>query len=368
MAKGNSAEPSAGPTAEPSARSPLRLLIVDDDAAVARLFETIARQQGFESRCVMTGRAALELAAESDIVLLDQQLPDLSGLDVLEALRARAAAPAVVLVTGHGNETIAAAALRHGADDYVVKDAALPARLPQVLERVRRLRALRDALAAAERDLVRAERLGAIGEMAVTLHHELNNPLMAATAELQMLLDGPDPLTAAQRAGLEGLRGALARITDIVRRSRELRQARTVPYLAGVPMIDLAADATRDEGPAPPPRGAAVLYVPEEHLARVAALLLRHSGFRVQRVHTADELCRWAGALGVSLVLVAAETAAAGGDPLGGLRPEPDRRYTLVALAADDGGAARAAGADHVIALPFDPATFTTELLEAMRA
>jgi hypothetical protein len=198
---------------------------------------------------------------------------------------------------------------------------------------------------------------------------------MAATAEIDLLLTDGD-LAAEQRAALEHVREALGRIRDIVKRSRELRQAQTVEYTRGVRMIDLgqAAEAlggVLDEPgrgtPVPPPRGSAVLYVPEPDLGRVTALLLRHAGFRVQRVDTPEELRRWAGAVGVSLVVVAGESTVSGGDPLGGLQPAADRDYTLVALVADDGQAARAAGADHTVGLPFDPATLGAEILGAMR-
>ena len=125
-----------------------RVLLVDDDPDLGRLVQHVLKAHGYEAaRQVATGREALASLDSIDIVLLDQQLPDTSGLDVLDAIRTRPAPPAVVLVTGHGNESLAAAALRRGADDYLAKDAALTDLLPQILERVRRARELRKALA-----------------------------------------------------------------------------------------------------------------------------------------------------------------------------------------------------------------------------
>ncbi|HEU4698955.1 MAG TPA: response regulator [Gemmatimonadales bacterium] len=350
-----------------------RVLVVDDDPDMTRLLRAIIAAEGYAAHHVATGQAALEAAGGADIVLLDHHLPDMRGLDVLEAIRARADAPSVVLVTAHGDVGVVAEALRRGADDFLAKDPALGELLPQVLERVRRLRALRAALAAAERELVRTERLAAIGEMTITLHHEVNNPLMAALTEVDLLLHDAG-LAPAQRTGLGHVREALGRIRDIVNRSRELRQAPTTEYAPGLRMIDLAQVPGGGPGGAPgavgaggaPTRGSAVVYVPEPDLGRVTSLLLRHAGFRVQRVDGLDDLRRWAEAVGVSLVVVAGGSAAAGGDPLGGFRPRAPRHYTLVALAADDGAAARAAGADHVVTLPFDPATLGAEVLGAM--
>src|SRR5690606_31520392 len=130
----------------------------------------------------------------------------------LRSLRIRPSSPGLVMITAHGNEALAAEALRRGADDYLVKDGSLPHLLAEVLERVRRERAIRLALQDAEEELVKAERLAAVGQLNVTLHHEINNPLMAASAEVNLLLNGPDPLSAAQRESAEAVREALARI------------------------------------------------------------------------------------------------------------------------------------------------------------
>ena len=338
-----------------------RVLVVDDDHTVARLVLQVVRSLGFGAAShVRTGREALEAGEGADIVLLDHQLPDANGLDVLEAIRARPNPPAVILVTAHGNESLAAAALRLGADDYLAKDESLLEMLPQVLERVRRNRELRKALAAAEKDLVRAERLAAIGEMTVTLHHNINNPLMSASADLEMLLANPDMPLPQRQQTLRDIQTALHRIRDLVRQIGDLRDVRTKPYLPGIRMVDLEG-----AGPAPqtPHLGTALVQVAEEDLARVVVLLLRHAGFAVERCGTVDELRKSAGRLGVSLVLVLGGTDAAGAHPLGGFDPPPNRAYRVVALVAGDGAAARAAGADRVVELPFDPGSFTADMV-----
>ncbi|HEU5170569.1 MAG TPA: response regulator [Gemmatimonadales bacterium] len=341
-------------------RSRLRILLVDDDPAMARLACQILRAHGFPDPAhVATGTGALAAADGVDVVLLDQQLPDRNGLEVLAALRTRPDRPAVILVTAHGSESLAARALREGADDYLAKDASLADLLPQVLERVRRTRALRDALAAAERDLLRAERLAAVGEMTVTLHHEINNPLMAATAEVELLLSNPDGLPEHALRGLGEIKGSLARIRDILRRVGDLGDARSTSYLGDVRMIDLApAGAVRAVR-----RGTAVLHVADENVARVCALLLRTAGFHIKRAAGADDLARAARAIDVTLVLVAMGAGSTGTEPLAALQPPRDRSYRLIVLVPDDGAAARAAGADHVVTMPFDPGTLIGEVL-----
>jgi DNA-binding response OmpR family regulator len=338
-----------------------RVLIVDDDHTIARLMVHVVRSLGFGlATHVTTGREGLEAMDDADIVLLDHQLPDANGLDVLEAVRARPNPPAVIVITAHGNESLAAAALRLGADDYLAKDHSLLEMLPQVLERVRRNRELRKALAAAERDLVRAERLAAAGELTVTLHHNINNPLMSASADLELLLAEPDMPVARRQQTLRDIQAAMHRIRDLVRQIGDLRDVRTKAYLPGLRMVDLEA-----AGPAAlvASRGSALVLVAEEDLARVVVLLLRHAGFTVARCATVDDLRQATGRLGVSLVLVLGGTDAAGAHPLGGFDPPDDRAYRLVALVAGEATAARAAGADRVIELPFDPGSFTADMV-----
>jgi CheY-like chemotaxis protein len=338
-----------------------KVLLVDDDPVMARLVKKILADNGFVSVAhAPTGREALELLEGVDVVLLDHQLPDTTGLEVLEAIRTRPQPPAVILITAHGNESLAATALRRGADDYLAKDVSLADLLPQVLERVRRTRELRKALVAAERDLVRAERLAAIGEMTVTLHHEINNPLMAAFAHVELLLADPVMGAEARQETLSSVREALHRIRDIMRRIGDLREIRTKSYATGIQMVDLddvgAALTVR--------RGQALVLVTDEDLARIVSLLLKHAGFEVVRAGDGADLERRAAAGQARLVVAQGGTDAAGAHPLGGFVPPTGRSYRVVALVSGDGTGAVAAGADHVVVLPFDPGAFTAEVIE----
>ena len=308
-----------------------------------------------------TGADALARAATADIVLLDYQLPDTTGIDLLPRLLARPDPPSVIMVTGAGNETLAATALRAGAEDYLAKDGTLRALLPQIIERTRRHRALREAQTAVEEELVRAERLAAIGEMTVTLHHEINNPLMTASAEVELLLTDP-ALSPGQREALDSVRVALGRVTDIVRRAGDLRHAASHDYLAGLRMIRLATDPAA----VMPHRGRALLWIAEEEVARLTALLLRHHGFTAERVASPRELATAAARLGVSLVVLSAVGTDDPVDALGGFEPAAERDYALVALVDGNLAGARAAGADRVVPLPFDPATLADELIGAV--
>ncbi len=342
--------------------SRIRVLVVDDDPAYSRLVSAVVKDAGYGTATVAsTGLEALGAAPEADLILLDYQLPDTTGLELLGGLRSLPNQPAVILVTAYGDEALAARALRAGADDYLIKDGSLPRLLPEVMERVRRHRALAEALAAAERDLVHAERMAAIGQLNVTLRHNINNPLMAAFAETEMLLQDRT-LNEEQRTALASVKQALQRISDILERVSSLGHDQTTEYLAGVPMIDLS----RRTRPTPTHAGEAVLWLPDEDLARVVASLLRHGGFAVERVPDLATLNSRARGLAVAVVVIMGADGPAV-DPLSGFVPQPGRGYTLVTLLQGDGARARAAGADHTVPLPFDPGTFVNDLLAVMR-
>jgi DNA-binding response OmpR family regulator len=328
---------------------------------MASMLIALLEHEGYQHITVVDrGAAAIEPAGQHDVVLLDNQLPDIAGIDLLPRLLAFPDPPSVIMVTGEGSEELAANALRLGAEDYLVKGPKLLEALPGLVERARRNRMLRSTKAQVELELVRAERLAAIGEMTVTLHHELNNPLMGAFAEVELLLaDGS--LDPEQRGALQVVRDQLLRMRDIVKRAGDLQRADSTDYLSGLSMINLGG---QDPAPAVH-RGRAVLCVPDRELARVTALLLRHAGFRVDRAATAPEAAEEAARLDTTLVVASIPGSDAA--PLRGFGLTAGRTYALVVLVAADPAPARAAGADLVLTLPFDPSAFVGEVLGVMK-
>ena len=115
----------------------MRLLLVEDDPAIAGPLCTGLQREQFEVELARTGAAALA-AGEADLVLLDLGLPDMDGNDVCRKLRERSAVP-IIVVTARGDELDRVILLELGADDYVVKPFGfreLVARIRAVLRRV----------------------------------------------------------------------------------------------------------------------------------------------------------------------------------------------------------------------------------------
>jgi DNA-binding response OmpR family regulator len=109
----------------------MRILVVEDEDAIAEPLADGLRREGFEIERVATGSDALA-ATLPDLVLLDLRLPDLDGLTVCRELRARSDVP-IIVITAKGEEVDRVVGLEMGADDYVVK----PFGFRELLARIR---------------------------------------------------------------------------------------------------------------------------------------------------------------------------------------------------------------------------------------
>src|SRR5580692_4159999 len=119
--------------------SKVRLLAVDDDAAIRTMLDRVLDGDGFQVEGAATVGEALSSFQRRppDLVLLDVMLAGEDGLDLLIELRRTHNVP-VILLTGRGDEADRVLGLRMGADDYVVKPfsiAELSARITSVLRR-----------------------------------------------------------------------------------------------------------------------------------------------------------------------------------------------------------------------------------------
>lgn len=126
----------------PVQRARGRVLVVDDEPAIADVVSRYLRRAGYETAIAATGQEALRSADEvrPDVVVLDLMLPDVDGLEVMRRLRREDRRKgAIILLTARGEESDRVVGLRLGADDYVVKPfspAELVARVDALLRRI----------------------------------------------------------------------------------------------------------------------------------------------------------------------------------------------------------------------------------------
>ncbi len=121
-----------------------RIMIVEDDPEIAAFEKAFLERAGYEIRVVDTGAAALETESsfKPAVVLLDVELPDISGLDVCTSL-ANTSDCFILMVSAHSSEQDVLAGLGLGADDYIAKPFSgnqLVARIASFLRRRERSR------------------------------------------------------------------------------------------------------------------------------------------------------------------------------------------------------------------------------------
>jgi signal transduction histidine kinase len=191
-----------------------RVLYMEDDAAQVWLVKKSLERSGYVVDVAEDGAAGLAACQSDgyDAVIVDQTMPGINGLDVIRTLAADRRLPPTIMVTGTGNERVAVEAMKLGVSDYLVKDlqAGFVKVLPLVVRRViDQHRVLREKQRI-EKELARAQRMQAIGQLAAGIAHEINTPtqyigdnarfLQNAFADVGGLLDSFGRLLEAARS------------------------------------------------------------------------------------------------------------------------------------------------------------------------
>jgi diguanylate cyclase (GGDEF)-like protein/PAS domain S-box-containing protein len=150
-------------------RAALRVLLVEDNPGDARLVEILLAEVGSSSGFEVSQAGRLDEALESldrsdfDVILLDLSLPDSSGLETVDRMRAAVSQVPVVVLSGQDDEAVALQAVQSGAQDYLIKgqgDGELIARsIRYAIERQQAEEALRRS----QRGLVVAQRIANLG-------------------------------------------------------------------------------------------------------------------------------------------------------------------------------------------------------------
>jgi DNA-binding NtrC family response regulator len=191
-------------------------LIVDDDRGHLAILDDFVRASGLETTAVTTladARAALSRSAP-DVVLLDVNLPDGSGLELLEEL-ADHPTTVTVIITGHGSVDAAIDAMRAGAVDYLTKPIDLD-RIRALLETVAQTRSLKIEIGSLRNELRKLGRFG---------------PLIGASAPMQQVFDLIAKAAPTQSTVL--IVGETGTGKELVARAlHELRRRRRAPFVS----------------------------------------------------------------------------------------------------------------------------------------
>jgi len=218
-----------------------RVLVVDDDETSAMLLETKLGSLGYEVTIALNAEDGL--TADEDVrphlILLDVVLPEMSGLEACRKLNERHKDKYVpiILVTGMNDINAKIRGLESGAYDYVTK----PYDAQELLARVRaalRTKRLYDELMATREKLTEAEKLAALGQLAITLHHEINNPLQAIVLLAENLLSELKEGEASED-DVEAILKSCARIQEVLKKITKLKRVRSASYIGEMDMLDL---------------------------------------------------------------------------------------------------------------------------------
>ncbi|MDP8926760.1 MAG: response regulator, partial [Actinomycetota bacterium] len=114
-----------------------RILVVEDEARLARLIARVLGEEGYATETVGDGRSALTraLADPFDLLIVDWMLPDIDGVQIIRRLRAAEVSVPVLMLTARTQIEDRVEGLDAGADDYLPK----PFAFPELLARVRAL-------------------------------------------------------------------------------------------------------------------------------------------------------------------------------------------------------------------------------------
>jgi DNA-binding response OmpR family regulator len=198
---------------------PMRVLVVEDEDAIAEPLAEGLRREGFDVSRVATGEDALA-ASTPDVVLLDLRLPDVDGFTVCRELRARSDVP-IIVVSARGEEIDRVVGLELGADDYVVK----PFGLRELVARIRAVTR-------------RTRRSGAAGDEALVV-----GPLRVDTRAHRVTLDGDEVHLTAKEFELLAL---LARDAGtVIEREQILRDVWHTTWYGSAKTIDVHVASIR---------------------------------------------------------------------------------------------------------------------------
>lgn len=217
------------------------ILIVDDQSDIRDFLAGYCLEPlGYKILTAPDGQKGLAAALEHhpDLILLDMNMPRMTGIELLPALRSQNCDAPVIFMTIYGSEQIAVEAFRLGVRDYLSK----PFTVADAQSAVNR--ALRETRLEREREDLKNNLLAAdtVRQTVITLSHYINNHLMIVDGGLRLLSEAVESNQADKMLLAEVIRDSLSsadKIAAVMRVMQKLTQVQHTEYAAGEKMIDI---------------------------------------------------------------------------------------------------------------------------------
>jgi DNA-binding response OmpR family regulator len=224
------------------------ILIVDDSPEIVRFLKSyVLGPMEYKVLTAPDGQAGLHMAISNpvDLIMLDMNMPKMTGVQMLVALRQTECKAPVIFMTVHGSESIAVEVFRLGVRDYLVK--------PFTVDEVRLVidRALREIRLSREkeelsRNLVASE---TVRQTIVTLAHYINNNLQILNGGFSLLIEGmqKDKIDKEFLAGiLKDCKNSVTQIETVMRVLQRVTKVKQTTYYGQANMLDIDS-ALREE-------------------------------------------------------------------------------------------------------------------------
>jgi two-component system, sensor histidine kinase and response regulator len=211
------------------------ILVVDDLPANRHILKVLLTHASYRVVTASNGREALDLIEQDrpDLILLDVVMPVMSGREVLRQLKSREETRAIPVIVLSVQSEVAdrVGGLEEGADDYIGK----PYNHEELLAKIRALLKIREL----NEQLRQAEKLAVLAHVAVSVNHQVNNPLSSILygAELIEMMVGEEAQEV--REQLRVIRESVDQIKSVMARLRGATDLVPVRYLRDIEMLNL---------------------------------------------------------------------------------------------------------------------------------
>jgi DNA-binding response OmpR family regulator len=223
---------------------PLKILIVDDSEDHLILLTQFVKRTSVPTEAPVSrsdGTSAIAALVEGtfDCLLLDFELPDTNGLEILRKAKEIHPDTAVVMVTAKGDEELAVSTMKAGAMDYLVKGNVGVQTMERVLRNVKERLELQRTLRDREETLIQAERQRVMVESVGAACHHFSQPITSLSGRLELLIGRKPPLEGKDMRLLEECVESTKKMQELLFQFQKVTEYRTIPYTDKVNIIDI---------------------------------------------------------------------------------------------------------------------------------